>query len=43
MKKKIYERPQVEITVAKAAGIICTSGYSTESLTEEEYNWTPSN
>lgn len=26
MKKKIYERPQVEITEAKAAEIICTSG-----------------
>jgi len=40
--KKKYESPRMTAYQMKPASIIATSGqYSTESLTNEEYQWNP--
>lgn len=37
--RKPYAKPLIKVVEIKGADIICTSGASTQSLDEEDYQW----
>ena len=39
MKKKTYQQPKMEVVQLDHADIICTSGSSTEGLTQDDFDW----
>ena len=39
MKKKFYQQPEMKVVVLEQADIICTSGSSTEGLSQDDFDW----
>ena len=37
--RKTYAKPRIKVVEIGGADIICTSGASTQSLDEEDYEW----
>ena len=37
--RKPYAKPRVKVAVIKRTNIICTSGASTQSLDEDDFDW----
>lgn len=37
--RKPYAKPRIKVVEIEGADIICTSGASTQSLEEDDFNW----